>query len=567
MKRMNRWISLGLVFCMMMFTAAGWAEDENSEEAQEIVTETPNVTEDQTPEPEKKPAQEKTKGESEPLQEESKETSGGKSQEQVGQNTEQGQEMKSDTSGEEKSDTGNSGSSGEGDGTGSGNSGTGNETGSGESSKDNKTDPEGSSTENGTGSGNTEGGEETGSEGSSANEGSGSENVSGEGGSTGEGNGNTEGGADSGEGSGEGTEDENGNTEEKKPENESQEDPAKGTQEGPNLTEEEEALFDIRKTEDGWVLFEYKGQQPDVTVPDGVEIIGEEAFMGNAAVVTVSLPGTVTEIRSKAFAECAALKKVYFRNDQDEEEDVLMHRYVDLNVAERFNLTVAKDAFEEADFISIEEEPEEEWDPFDGVDFSGGGSGSSGSGTTKKTTTTSTPRRHARATSTMTHDYDQVQLVGAPEEAMNTLTLGGEQLELSLEGSAFTLALYDPEHPEASKEEQEAMGDTLILTAKGIGSWKINGAVLRKLNKSGVDKLVLQNGEQSVSVPTEGFLAGWAYDELKSRGTAGRRFDYELQVDENGAHWQVTVEGKTYELGEDPLSPMYLTGVIIGKGE
>ena len=167
----------------------------------------------------------------------------------------------------------------------------------------------------------------------------------------------------------------------------------------------------------------------------------------------------------------------------------------------------------------------------------------------------------------MTHDYDQVQLVGATEETMNTLTLGGEELELSLEGGVFTLALYDPEHPEASREEHEAMGDTLILTAEGIGSWKINGAVLRKLNKSGVDTLVLQNGKQSVSVPTDGFLAGWVYDELKSRGTAGRRFEYEMRVDENGTHWQVTVEGKTYELGEDPLAPMYLTGVIIGKGE
>ena len=144
---------------------------------------------------------------------------------------------------------------------------------------------------------------------------------------------------------------------------------------------------------------------------------------------------------------------------------------------------------------------------------------------------------------------------------------GNYLIDLTLEGGAFTMAMYDPEHPEASREEHEAMGDTLILTSEEDGAWKINGAVLRKLNKSGVDKLVLQNGEQSVSVPTEGFLAGWAYDELKSRGTAGRRFDYELRVDENGAHWQVTVEGKTYELGEDPLSSMYLTGVIIGKGE
>ena len=581
MKRMNRWISLGLILCMMTFTAAGWAEDEKTEEEQVIATETPKLTEEPTstteepapkpaeepaPEPEKKSAPETAKGESEPPKEESKETSGGENQEKSGQNTEQAQETKSGTPGEEENGNGNSGSSGEGEGAGSGNSGTGNETGSGDSSKDNKTDSEGSSTENDTGSGNTEGGEETGSEGSSANEGSGSEDASSEGDSTGEGNGDTEGGDDSDDGPEEVSGEETEKTEEENTESELQEGPTEGLQEGLNLTQEEEALFDIRKMEDGWVLFEYKGQQPGVTVPDGVEIIGEGAFKGNATVETVSLPGTVTEIQNEAFAKCTALKKVTIRNENGE-EDILMHRYVDQNVAERFNLKVAENAFEEADFIWIEEEPEEKWDPFDGVDFSGGGSGSSGSGSTKKKTTTTTPRRHARATSTMTHDYDQVQLVGATEETMNTLTLGGEELELSLEGGVFTLALYDPEHPEASREEHEAMGDTLILTTEGIGSWKINGAVLRKLNKSGVDTLMLQNGKQSVSVPTDGFLAGWVYDELKSRGTAGRRFEYEMRVDENGTHWQVTVEGKTYELGEDPLAPMYLTGVIIGKGE
>ena len=128
-----------------------------------------------------------------------------------------------------------------------------------------------------------------------------------------------------------------------------------------------------------------------------------------------------------------------------------------------------------------------------------------------------------RASSVMTHDYDQVQLTGVTEESVSTLTLGGEELELSFEGGAFTMALFDPEHPEASKEEHEAMGDTLILSSRDQGAWKLNGAVLRKLNKSGVDILVLKNGDRTTSVPTEGFLAGWVYDELKSRGTAGRR--------------------------------------------
>lgn len=585
MKRMNRWISLGLVFCMMMFTAAGWAEDEITEETQVIATETPEPTEKPTPEPtekptpkptekptpkptekptpepDEKPAQETDREGEESQKEESgetpKETSGGESQEQAGQE----QEKKSGASGEEEKNTGNSGSSGEGERAGSGSSETGKEPGS-----------EGASAGNEAGSGSSEG-EETGSEGSSENGGTGSENTPEEGNLSGEGNDSGEGNADPGDGSGDSSGIETGEAEEKDPEKESAEDPAtdseEETEKNVDLTQVED--FDIDKQDGYWVLFGYTGVDENVTVPDGVEIIYDGAFMGNDTIKTVSLPNTVIEIRSQAFAYCDRLMEVTIRDKKGEDKDVLMHRYVDLNVVERFNLTVAEDAFDEVDYIPIpteppEEDPEEPFDPYEGTEWvMGGGSGSSGSGSTKKTTTTL--RRHARATSTMTHDYDQVQLVGATEEAMNTLTLGGEKLELSLEGGAFTMALYDPEHPEASKEEQEAMGDTLILTAKGIGSWKINGAVLRKLNKSGVDKLVLQNGEQSVSVPTEGFLAGWAYDELKSRGTAGRRFEYEMRVDENGTHWQVTVEGKTYELGEDPLAPMYLTGVIIGKGE
>lgn len=580
MTRMKRWISLGLILCMMMFTAAGWAEDEKTEEEQVIATETPKLTEDPTstteepapkpaeepaPEPEKKSAPETAKGESEPPKEESKETSGGESQEKSGQNTEQAQETKSGTPGEEENGNGNSGSSGEGEGAGSGGSEAGNGTGA-----------EGSSSGNESDSGNSQAGEGTGSEGSSTNEGTGTENTSGDGNTSAEGTAGTEGESGSGKSSGEENGDENGNTEDPNTEDPNTEDPNTEDPNNENVPQEDttqgsEDESDFEKSPDGLTLVKYTGSETDVKVPDGIEIIGDGAFKGNATVETVSLPGTVTEIQNEAFAKCTALKKVTIRNENGE-EDILMHRYVDQNVAERFNLKVAENAFEEADFIWIEEEPEpEEWeesdDFWDGVDFSGGGSGSSGSGSTKKKTTTTTPRRHARATSTMTHDYDQVQLVGATEETMNTLTLGGEELELSLEGGVFTLELYDPEHPEASREEHEAMGDTLILTAEGIGSWKINGAVLRKLNKSGVDTLVLQNGKQSVSVPTDGFLAGWVYDELKSRGTAGRRFEYEMRVDENGTHWQVTVEGKTYELGEDPLAPMYLTGVIIGKGE
>ena len=90
----------------------------------------------------------------------------------------------------------------------------------------------------------------------------------------------------------------------------------------------------------------------------------------------------------------------------------------------------------------------------------------------------------------------------------------------------------------------------------------MNGEVLRKLEKSGIEYLTFANENGSMRVPTEGFLAGWVYDELKSRGTAGRRFEYSLAMDRENASWAVAVEGSTYELSEDPLSPLYLTGIM-----
>jgi len=95
----------------------------------------------------------------------------------------------------------------------------------------------------------------------------------------------------------------------------------------------------------------------------------------------------------------------------------------------------------------------------------------------------------------------------------------------------------------------------------------MNGTVLRQLNKSGIEWLIFVCDETIVTVPTEGFLAGWEYDELKRQGTAGRRFDYRMTPTEEGADWCVTIEGKEYALGEDPLSSIYLTGIETQSGK
>ena len=75
------------------------------------------------------------------------------------------------------------------------------------------------------------------------------------------------------------------------------------------------------------------------------------------------------------------------------------------------------------------------------------------------------------------------------------------------------------------------------------------------------------NGAARMTVPTEGFLAGWAYDELKRQGTAGRRFEYALRMTGDSADWTVTVADQAYQLDEDPLSPIYLTGIEARRTE
>ena len=97
----------------------------------------------------------------------------------------------------------------------------------------------------------------------------------------------------------------------------------------------------------------------------------------------------------------------------------------------------------------------------------------------------------------------------------------------------------------------------------------MNGAALRKLSKSGINYMVFRQGSLITAFPTENLLAGWAYDELKSRGTAGRRFEYEVDMAEEAGEilWRVTVDGKTWELGESSLAPIYLNGVANGSTE
>ncbi|MBQ5334640.1 MAG: leucine-rich repeat domain-containing protein [Oscillospiraceae bacterium] len=56
------------------------------------------------------------------------------------------------------------------------------------------------------------------------------------------------------------------------------------------------------------LLYGYRGKSAEVTVPDGIRVIGEAAFYGNARLSAVTLPDTAEEIRRTAFGSCEALQ-------------------------------------------------------------------------------------------------------------------------------------------------------------------------------------------------------------------------------------------------------------------
>ena len=64
--------------------------------------------------------------------------------------------------------------------------------------------------------------------------------------------------------------------------------------------------FDI----DNGILIRYEGEEPYVTVPDGVTEIAARAFHNCRHMREVTLPDSLTCIRSEAFYLCAGLKQI-----------------------------------------------------------------------------------------------------------------------------------------------------------------------------------------------------------------------------------------------------------------
>jgi hypothetical protein len=352
-----------------------------------------------------------------------------------------------------------------------------------------------------------------------------------------------------------------------------------------------------------------------VDLADSVLIIEESAFENCRNLKTLVLSDDLKEIRDLAFAGCENLEEVFWDHklvyigSKAFKDCVKIDREFATDVEK-----VEKDAFEGVpekapepkDPQTPEKEPdpappapepipnpyeEIEWEDFEWEEEPAAPV-SSGRGSGKRQT-------HGRSRTKMTHDYDQVRVSLPPDaesSAMHTLTLDGETLELTLDGEngeerRFTVSLGAWESRDG-EEGEPFTGTALILQAESVtdgtqtnsaekndpkgayaggetaktaaACWHLNGAVLRKLEKSGVDYLVFRMGKQVVAAPTEGFLAGWAYDEMKSRGTAARRFDYTLKMQGEENAWTVSVQDEQYELGTDTLAPVYLTGVETG---
>lgn len=57
-------------------------------------------------------------------------------------------------------------------------------------------------------------------------------------------------------------------------------------------------------------LIEYRGQQETVIIPQGVEIICENAFLTGAKITKIILPPSIKEIDNRAFSKCVSLKEI-----------------------------------------------------------------------------------------------------------------------------------------------------------------------------------------------------------------------------------------------------------------
>ena len=92
-----------------------------------------------------------------------------------------------------------------------------------------------------------------------------------------------------------------------------------------------EMLYDLEKIDAGWNIVRYKGQASDVVIPEtyrGEKVVsigytafagekktkndGDDVFLPNEKIISVSIPSSVRFIGAKAFCFCTKLEKIHF---------------------------------------------------------------------------------------------------------------------------------------------------------------------------------------------------------------------------------------------------------------
>ena len=68
--------------------------------------------------------------------------------------------------------------------------------------------------------------------------------------------------------------------------------------------------FELTREDGLTVLKVWAGRGAQAVVPEGVEVIGEEAFAGRRSLRAVTLPGTLRRINMRAFQKCTALTSI-----------------------------------------------------------------------------------------------------------------------------------------------------------------------------------------------------------------------------------------------------------------
>ncbi|MDR1002966.1 MAG: leucine-rich repeat protein [Oscillospiraceae bacterium] len=85
---------------------------------------------------------------------------------------------------------------------------------------------------------------------------------------------------------------------------------------GKSVNFEELKDFKCKKTKDGkgWRLVQYTGVEKNVTVPEGITEIGDEAFLGFSSLTQITIPNSVTSIGWWAFCDCYSLTQINIPN-------------------------------------------------------------------------------------------------------------------------------------------------------------------------------------------------------------------------------------------------------------